>query len=191
METTISVSTRLPDGKGGARKLRRSGRVPAVVYGPGGEPLSIHFDPKELDDLFRATRDANTIVNLDIDGTIQPTLVRSVQRHPVNREVRHVDFYRVSADRRVEVMVPVEGVGRPVGAINGGRLRLIRRAVRTRAPYDAIPKSFVVDISPMDIGDMVKASEIPTPEGVDIVIENDFNVLTVYGKKVKAGGKKD
>lgn len=191
MDTTIPASTRLPDGKGAARKLRKEGRIPAVVYGPGGEPQSIAVDPKALFDVFRLSQDANTVVTLDIDGTPQTTLVRAVQRHPVSREIRHVDFYRVGADRKVEVMVPVEGTGRPAGAIHGGRLRLIRRAVRTRAPFDRIPRSFVVDITPMEIGDMVKASQIPTPDGVEIVYDHDFNVLTVYGKKAKGAGKKD
>lgn len=191
MDHTVTASTRVPEGKGSARKLRREGRIPAIVYGPGGEPQSIALEPKALTDVFRVTRDANTVITLDIDGTPTTTLVRAVQRHPVSREIRHVDFYRVSADHKVEVMVPVEGVGRPVGAVNGGRLRLIRREVKTRAPFDRIPKSFVVDISPMDIGDMVKASEIPTPEGVEVVYDNDFNVLTIYGKKVKGGAKKD
>lgn len=189
MEATIVATKRDGASKGAARKTRAAGQVPAVVYGPGSEPTPIAVEPKALVDVFRITRDRNTIVELDIDGSKEPTLVREVQRHPVTREILHVDFYRLSKDRKVEVMIPVEATGRPAGAVLGGRLRLIRRVIRTRCEYDKIPSSFVIDVSPMQIGDMVKASEIPTPEGVEMVYDHDFNVLTVYGKKQR-GGKK-
>ncbi|MEZ4321104.1 MAG: 50S ribosomal protein L25 [Myxococcota bacterium] len=191
MDTTISASKRDGASKGAARKVRQAGRIPAVVYGPGSEPTPIELEPRALVDLFRHTRDRNTVVELDIDGNKEPTLVREVQRHPVSRDILHVDFYRLSKDRKVEVMVPVEPFGRPAGAVLGGRLRLIRRTIRTRCDFDKIPRSFQIDVSPMNIGDMVSASEIPTPEGVEMVYENDFHVLTVYGKKQKGGGKKD
>lgn len=189
MSNILNATVRQSLGKGAARKARNAGKIPAVLYGPENEPVSLEVDPDKLVRIFRATQNRNTVVELDIDGDKVPTLVREVQRHPVSRQVLHVDFYRVSKDRPVEVMVPVTTVGRPAGAILGGRLRLIRRAVRTRCRYDLIPESFVVDISPMEIGDMVKASEIETPEGVEMVFDHDFNVLTVYGKKVRE--KKD
>ena len=189
MSNTLNAEVRATSGKGAARKARRAGKIPAVVYGPETDAVSIDIDPDALVRIFRKTRNRNTVVELELDGEKVPTLVREVQRHPVSRDVLHVDFYRLSADRPVEVMVPVTTVGRPVGAVLGGRLRLIRRVVRTRCPYDRIPEAFVVDISPMEIGDMVKASEIPTPEGVEMVYDNDFNVLTVYGKKGRAAKK--
>ena len=87
-------------------------------------------------------------------------------------------------------MVPVVPVGRPKGAILGGRVRLIRRKVRATCRYDHIPEKFEVDTTPLDIGDMVKASEIPMPEGVELVYDNDYNVVTVYGKKARGEKKK-
>lgn len=186
MSHSLSAAVRTTTGKGAARKARATGRIPANVYGPEAAPVSVDIDPDALVRIFRKTRNRNTIVDLEIDGATVPTLVREVQRHPASRDILHVDFYRVHADRPVEVMVPVTTTGRPAGAVLGGRLRLIRRAVRTRCPYDRIPEKFVVDISPMNIGDMVKASEIATPEGVEMVYDNDFNVLTVYGKKGRA-----
>ncbi len=190
MSNTLSATVRTSTGKGAARKSRRNGKIPAVLYGPEVEPLPLDIDPDALQRIFRRTRNRNTIVDLQIDGETVPTLVREVQRHPVSRAILHVDFYRVSKDRPVEVMVPITTVGRPAGAVLGGRLRLIRRHVRTRCTYDKIPESFVVDITPMNIGDMVKASEIETPEGVEMVFDHDFNVLTVYGKKVRSPKKK-
>jgi hypothetical protein len=81
-------------------------------------------------------------------------------------------------------MVPVTTTGVPKGAVFGGRLRLIRRELLVRCAFDKIPANFTVDVTPMNIGEIVKASEIETADGVAIVFENDFNVLTLYGKKV-------
>jgi large subunit ribosomal protein L25 len=185
MSITLDVHVRTSTGKGAARKARQTGLIPAVVYGPETEPVSLNIDPDALTRIFQKTRNRNTIVDLAFDGQTLPTLVREVQRHPVSRKVLHADFFHVTSSRKVEVMVPITTTGRPKGAILGGRLRLIRRQVKVRCNYDAIPENFTVDISPMEIGDMVKASEIPTPDGVELVYDNDFNVLTVYGKRVK------
>ena len=184
MTTTIAVNKRTDTGKGVARKLRKTGQIPAVLYGVEAEALPLTVDPKVLVDIFRETRNRNTLLELDIEGQKVHALVREAQRHPVSRDLLHVDFQQVNAEKPVQVMVPVTTTGRPAGAVFGGRLRLIRRELRVSCAHDNIPEKFTVDISPMNIGDMVKASEIETPEGVEILFDNDFNVLTVYGKKV-------
>lgn len=189
MNTTLAATPRTSGKKGDARKLRATGKIPAVMYGPNDEPAAIAVDAEALTTIFRKTQDRNTVVEIELEGDKHPTLVRDVQRHPVSRALLHADFYRLANDRKVEVMIPVEGVGRPAGAIMGGRLRLIRRTVKARCDFDKIPSKLTVDIRPMDIGDMVKASEIPLPEGVELVYDNDYNVLTVYGKKGRAEKK--
>lgn len=192
MTTTLAASTRNDStGKGAARKLRAQGQVPAVLYGYGREPRSISVDPKALLDIFHASQNRNTVVELDIDGEKHPTMVREVQRHPVSRAIRHVDFYRLSDDRKVEVMVPVTTTGRPAGAVLGGQVRIIRRVLKVRCLWNAIPDHFEVDVSPMNIGDMIKASEITAPEGVEIVIDHDFNVINLFGRRASAGKKKE
>lgn len=185
MSNTLDATVRTSTGKGEARKARATGQIPAVLYGPETDAQSISLDPHQLSRIFQKSRNRNTIVDLTVDGKTVPTLLREVQRHPVSRDILHADFYAVTADRKIEVMVPVTTTGKPAGAILGGRLRLIRRQVKIRCTYNAIPEKFVVDISPMAIGDIVTASQIPTPDGVELVFDNDFNVLTVYGKRVK------
>lgn len=191
MSTTLAATARPSGTKGAARKLRAVGKLPAVMYGPDSDATPIAVESEALTNIFRRSRDRNTVVQIELDGTTHPTLVREVQRHPVSRALLHADFYKVSKDRKVEVMIPIVGEGRPAGAILGGRLRLIRRTIKARCDYDKIPSKLAVDIRPMHIGDMVKASEIPLPEGVELVYDHDFNVLTVYGKKVKADKKAD
>lgn len=185
--TTLQASIRTENGKGEARKLRSNGQVPAVVYGPETRPIAIAVDPAGITEIFKQTQNRNTIVELNVDGETVPVLVREVQRHPVSRELLHVDFYRVSKERDVEIMVPLRPHGRPRGAVLGGRLRVIRRELRARCRYDRIPNEFTVDVSPLNIGDMIKASEIEMPPGVELVMENDFNVVTLYGKRVAGG----
>jgi len=182
--TTLEVKVRTDAfGKGAARKLRAAGRLPAVIYGPGGGAVSLSVCPKALVEIFKVSENRNTVLELNLDGGPVQALVRSVQRHPVTRELLHVDFYRVDEAREVEVMVPVNPVGRPEGATLGGRLRLIRRELRARCKPGDIPVSFDVDVSHMNINDIVLASEIPLPEGVALVLDSDINVLTLYGSR--------
>ena len=185
MNTTLEAEQRNPGKKGDARKLRRSGRVPAVYYGPAQDPMSLAVDPEVLVRLFQATGDRNTLVQLKVDGSDYPALVREVQRHPVTREIQHVDFYSPPQDKPIEVMVPIVTVGKPAGAILGGRLRIIRREVRALCLFNKIPVNLEVDVTHMNVGDMVRVSEVKTPTGVELLYDNDFNVVTVYGKRME------
>ncbi|MFT6146486.1 MAG: large subunit ribosomal protein L25 [Myxococcota bacterium] len=188
MDTNMNATVRTNDvGKGAARKLRAAGRLPAVVYAQGAEATAIHIDPLTLTTIFRKTENRNTIIHLEIDGESVPCLVRDAQRHPLTREILHVDFYRLAAGQSVTVDVPLEPTGRPEGASLGGRLRVIRRTVPVRSDWSAIPATLPVDVSPMIIGDFITISQVATPDGVEILFESDFNVLSVYGKK---GGDK-
>lgn len=183
MDTNLTANARISSGKGAARKARKAGLLPAVIYGPEFEPRAVSVDPLAFEIIFRNTRDPNTVVQLDVDGNTVPALVRTVQRHPLSREILHVDFLHVTSDRPVQVPVKVTTSGRSAGASVGGRVRIIRRKLNVRCTFDKIPASLDVDVTPMDIGDMRLASEIPLPEGVELVLENDINIVTVYGKK--------
>ena len=185
METTLEVTTRTTIGKGHARQSRGAGKVPAVVYGPITAPISVEIDPAALMNMFKATGDKNTIVNVQVGGSVHPCLVLEVQRHPLSREVLHVDFYAVPQDREIEVMLPLNPVGKPKGASLGGRVRLIRREVKARCVFSKIPARLDVDVTPLDIGDRIKASEVVMPDGVSLVFDTDYNVLELYGKKQK------
>lgn len=184
MDTSLSANARPENhGKGGARKLRATGRIPGVIYGRGREATPVDLDPGALDLIFRTTRNRNTVLNLQVDGETIPCLVREAQRHPLTREILHVDLYALERDQVVTVDVPVEPHGKPAGASIGGRLRVIRRTLEVRCKYQDIPETIPVDTTPMNIGDFIKVSEIPTAEGVELVHDVDFNVLSLYGKK--------
>ncbi|MFT7518450.1 MAG: large subunit ribosomal protein L25 [Kiritimatiellia bacterium] len=185
MQTTLAAEARTStSGKGEARKLRKTGKIPAVVYAGGEVPTHIQLDPLELTELFRLTQNRNTVVLLQIGGETVPCLVQDAQRHPLSRDILHVDFYRLADGQQVEVMVPVRGVGKAAGMAIGGRLRIIRREVRVRCDWKNIPASVDYDITTMEIGDMVQASDLSTSDGVELMMDHDFNVLTIYGRRV-------
>jgi large subunit ribosomal protein L25 len=184
MDTTLSATLRTDYGKSVARKLRAAGQIPAVVYGAGDAGTqSITVDPKALYDIFRKTLDSNTIVNLDISGKKVPTLVRTVQRHPLSRAILHVDFFRPDPDGNVEAEVPVVATGKAVGLVLGGKITVLRRTVTVTCRYDRIPKVIEVDVTALDVGQFIKASQLKLPENVSVAMTKDFNVVSCWGKK--------
>lgn len=182
MDTTLEVTPRSGSRKGFNRKSRSNGEVPAVVYGPKFPSESVSLKPDQLLELFKGTGDRNTIVSLKIgDKKPVPVLVREVQRHPVSRAILHVDFYAVP-ETPIRVMVPVNPVGRPKGAVVGGRVRLVRRVLPLACKHAEIPKQVDVDVSPLDVGDALSISQLTPPPGATFLFDHDFKVLDIEGK---------
>jgi large subunit ribosomal protein L25 len=187
MTTTLAAEARAgATGKGVARKLRAQGRVPAVVYSQGGTAESVTIEPHALSEIFRKTQDRNTIVHVEVGGTIAPCMVKEVQRHPLSRAIEHVDFYRLTPGQRVEVVIPVQTTGKSIGVSAGGKLRVIRREVVIDVPWEHIPTIITHDITAMDLGDFVKASQLAIPPSAKIVGRHDYNVISVFGKRAPA-----
>jgi large subunit ribosomal protein L25 len=183
VENQISASARSERvGKENARKIRGRGKVPAVVYGHGSVATSIEVDPNPLVELFRKTNNRNTVVNLDLDGKSVPTLVREVQRHPLSRQILHVDFMAVVPHQPVVVQVPVRVVGKSKAVSVGGRVNLVRRSVKVASSYDRIPEFIDIDVTELDVGDVVRVSKVSPPAETSIVFDNDFQVLSIEGK---------
>lgn len=183
METhAVTAAARSTTGKGAARKSRKAGQTPGVLYRAGGSATPINFDVAELAAVFRKTADPNTVVSLTFDGSARTCLIREIQRHPVSRTVVHVDFYEIDADYPVTVSVAIRPVGRAVGTRAGGTLRVLARRLTVKCPAGSIPSHLDVDVTDLDVGRFIKASQVPAPAGVAISFAQDFNVLTVQGK---------
>ncbi len=123
------------------------------------------------------------MVELGIDGTTYTCLVKATQRDPVTANLLHVDFFEVDDNENVLVVVPVTTTGKAPGVVAGGKLRLIKRDLKVRCKPGAIPESVPVDVSSLNIGDFIRVSRVAAPESTEIVAPNDFNVLTVIGKR--------
>jgi large subunit ribosomal protein L25 len=160
-------------GKGVARKLRATGKVPAVMYGHGETTRSLTVDAHELQLLFKKVHWENTLITLDVDGGSVSTLVKEVQKHAFKDEVLHVDFMQIHANEKLEVEIPVRLHGTAAGIKLGGQLsQLINDLMVSCLPAN-IPDHIDVDISHLDINDAVHVSDLPLPEGVESVIEGD------------------
>jgi len=184
METhSLNATARTETGKGVARKARRAGLTPGVIYGPRGPVGAVNFSVAELAAIFRKTNDPNTLVTVQVGGASHLCLVREIQRHPVTRAVEHVDLYAVTNDDVVETDVAVNMVGRAAGTRAGGTLRLLARSMRVRCPAGSIPAKIDVDVTPLEVGQFLKASQIPAPANGSFLYRQDFNVATVEGKR--------
>jgi large subunit ribosomal protein L25 len=153
------------------------------VYRHGEDASSVTLDPVALEAAFRNTMDPNTLIELDLDGTTRLCLIQDVQRHPVSQVLRHVDLYEVNADQVVDVKVRVKTEGIAEGVKIGGSMQYINRTLDVQAKVTDIPSTIVVDVSEMEIGSFVRASDIAAPKGSTIVFESDFNVLACMGKR--------
>jgi large subunit ribosomal protein L25 len=182
----LTIESRSPAHKGGARKLRASGKVPAVIYCGGSAAHTIAFDPAVFEAIFRKTNNRNTMLRLIADGEERLCLVKEVQRHPLSREIRHVDLYEVREGQSVEVLVDLQMQGDCEGVRAGGRLQQLCRYLTVTCKPETIPAVLPVDVTNLGVGKFVRFSEMVAPEGCTFRPQRDFNVVTVIGKKVVA-----
>jgi large subunit ribosomal protein L25 len=180
---SLKATSRTDSGKGYARKIRREGNIPAVVYRAGESAASVVIDPAEITLKFNRTGNRNTLVSLDLDSGARLCLVREVQRHPVTGSLRHIDFYEVEDDQYITVSVPIEPVGTAKGIKLGGKLRVIRRDLDVRCKPADIPATVQIDVTELLVNEFIRVSQVSAPENTELVYGGDFNVLTVVGKR--------
>ena len=180
--TSLSAEPRGRLGKGAARAVRRAGRVPAVIYGDGKDPVAVSLEPRELGRVISKPGFLATLVDVAVDGTTHRTLPRDVQYHPITDAPLHVDFMRVGAGARVTVTVPVSFINheRAPGLRRGGILNIVRHGIEVSCNVDAIPDRLVVDLNGLEIGDSVHIHAVALPEGVrPVTTERDFTIATI------------
>jgi large subunit ribosomal protein L25 len=181
----LKAWARQRSGKGGARQVRRDGRVPGIVYGGKQEPENIALESKAISKQIQTGHFQSTVFMLDVDGTKIRVIPRDVQLDPVRDFPIHVDFMRLSKDATVTVDVPVHFLNDAAspGLKRGGVLNVVRHDIPVRCPADQIPDSFEVDLTGLEIGDSIHISAIKLPEGVTPTItDRDFTVATIVGR---------
>jgi len=184
--TTLQVSSREPDGSRAARRLRRAGRVPGVLYGGGDGPESFDVDARELRIALAAS---GAVMDLSINGSkTTPVVVKDAQRDPVRGETIHIDLLRVRLDTAITAVVSLElaGTEDAPGAKQGGVLEHVAREVNVEALPTAIPESIVHDVSEMEIGETVTLSSVRPPEGVTLLDDPDTVVATLSPPRLQA-----
>lgn len=178
----LNATVRKETGKGPARRLRAAGRIPAVVYGPSVDNIPLTIDVREFDAAVKDTNIAHVLLNLKIrNGRTKPrpVMIKDLQVEPVSRNYVHADFLEIAMDREINVSVPVETVGHCPGVEEGGILQIIRRELDVTCLPSSIPDIIEVDVSTLNIGDSIHVEEVVLPEGVEVIADVNFTVITV------------
>src|ERR1700726_278310 len=185
--TKLDVKSRGAEGSRAARRLRRSGRVPGVVYGGEGGPVGIDADARELRHALAST---GAVLDLSVDGARPtPVVLKEAQRDPVRGFTVHVDLLRVRLDQEIHAVVPLElhGVDDAPGVKEGGVLEQVVRELNIEALPTAIPESVVHEIGEMQIGETIALAAIAMPEGVTLLDDTeDVVVATLSPPRLQA-----
>ncbi|MBM7824795.1 large subunit ribosomal protein L25 [Arcanobacterium pluranimalium] len=174
MANVIKVEKRESFGKGASRQLRRENRTPAVLYGFDEAPVHLSFDAHEI--YMEVRGNSNALLTLELDGKKQLALVKDVQRNPLSRIIEHVDLFRVKADQKVEVEVPIVTEGEPfAGAVAAVEMLTLL----VLAPADSIPEHIVVSVEGIEDGTTIRVADLELPEGVETAVDPEAPVIVV------------
>lgn len=196
MSDSIELKAQARDrvGKGAARELRRNSMVPAVIYGDNKDPLPIAIPYKELSILVNSGGFLNTVLDVEVGGDKHRVLPKDYQREPVRDFFTHVDFLRVGKNTKVTVEIPVHYINEEEspGLRKGGVLNVVRHALEVSCRADAIPEYFEIDLTGLEIEDVVHASAITLPDGVtQTVTDRDPTMCSVAAPTVSAAADEE
>ena len=193
-EFNLIAEFRDDQGKGASRRLRQQGKVPAIIYGGGRPPRALTFDHNKI--LHQLDQEAlySSILTITVGDQSQAGILKDVQRHPARRQIMHMDIQRIVEDEKIRMHVPIHIVGEqqaPGVKLGGGTvMRLITEVEVSCLPRD-LPEYFEVDISALELDDMLHLSDIKVPEGVEITQlaygeEHDHAIVSVHVVKAAA-----
>ncbi len=179
-ETVLTAEAGRRAGSSDSRRLRNEGKIPAVVYGHGMDPLSVSVDRRELRQAISGAAGMNTILDLTVDGTVYPSLVKDIQRHPVRRTVQHIDFIQVNLNEEIVVSIPItlEGEAKEVSQ-NNGLVDLTLTELDVRTTPRNIPDGITIDVTDMTMETVIRIEDIPLPSGVTAEGDPEAPVVTV------------
>src|SRR5688572_21970506 len=178
----LKVFPRTQAKRAGVKKLRASGRVPAVIYGRRTSPQNLEIVLNDIEELIHHSISETILVDLAVEGGAEGrlALVQEVQHHPLSGKVLHVDFHEVAENEKVTVTVPVETVGEAAGVkTGGGVLEHVLFKIKVRALPRDLPEVINVDVSLLEIGQSIHLHEIPLPAGVEVIGDKNIPVISV------------
>ena len=180
MAVTLAAAARASRGKNAARRLRRDGQVPGVVYGGTQGDVSVAVDPTAVLRILHSESGLNTILDLQVEGNGESqVLVKALQLDPVTDDLLHIDFYRLAMDKAITVMVPVHLTGEALGVkLQGGLVDFVTREVQVECMPTDIPERIEVDVTPLMIGDGVRMKDVTS--GVTWKPVTDLETLLVH-----------
>ncbi len=173
-------------GKNANRRLRTTGKIPAVVYGHGFEAVSVAVDPKDIHRILHSESGHNTIFKLQLPDATKDVLIRDYQLDPVKGHLLHADFQTVAMDEVMVFEVPIEAVGNSIGVKNGGILDIVLREIELECLPSDVPDSLEVDVTALDIGDVVRVEDLQFDSSkITLLSEPDLVVLNIASPAVE------
>jgi large subunit ribosomal protein L25 len=184
-QAELCVEVRENTGKGVSRKLRVQGKAPAVVYGKGMIPTAITIEPKALYHAISTEAGWNTLLTLkggpEVEGKV--VVLKELALHAIHRTVVCADFHAIDLTEKGSFMVPVVTIGVSAGEKAGGTLQVIRHELEVFCLPTAVPQTIEIDVTALDIGDVIHINDVTAPEGAELLHDVNFTVLTVVGHK--------
>ena len=191
---TLSVQKRDAKGKGPNRRLRSEALVPGVYYNPEGVNIPVQMQALPLAKLYEQVGRTN-VFHLEIDDngkkTAYPVFVWDAQYHPTKNMFTHVDFYGVDLNKEIQVEVPLVFTGTSKGVKIGGTMEVFRESVTLKAKPQEMPRKITIDVTPLEMGNAVRASGLELPAGVTVVYKTDFVIVSVSAEKAEAKDDED
>jgi large subunit ribosomal protein L25 len=190
-EITVAAEVRSSRGKNEARRTRKAGNIPAVLYGAYQDPVPVAVSPREIQRITRSTTGYNTIFTLAIaGGESTPVMVVDQQVDPVRGILLHADLKRIDLTKRIRVTVPVHVSGEPKGVkVQGGMLEVITRAVELECLPDDIPEGFTIDVTELLVGQSKRASDVPVSGSMKLLSAPDTviaHIVTLRAEEAAA-----
>jgi large subunit ribosomal protein L25 len=177
---SFSSTARHATGKRAARTLRSKGQIPAVIYGHGREPQALSLNARDLDKLLGHIQAESTVIEVSVGGTTAKTLIREIQRHPIKRQILHVDFQALVAGEKVTVNIPIVLTGVAEGVrLDGGVLDQTLRELEIEVDPSNIPDRIEIDVTNMVIGDSLHVSDLKVPAGVEALNDPETSVAVL------------
>jgi len=168
--------------------MRQSGKIPAVFYGPGKEPVLLSVNISDFDQVLKNSRVGQLLLNLviqDVETYTRSAMVKELQTHPVSRDFLHIDFYEIAMDRKIRVKVPIVTTGKAKGVELGGVLQIIRREIEVLCLPFEVPESIEIDIEDLDIGDSIHVRDISQEGEIEFLEDENFTVVTLLSPKIE------
>jgi large subunit ribosomal protein L25 len=184
----LNANIRTTVGNGPARRLRQSGQLPAVLYGPGAETVLLSVNISDFDQVLKKSGASQLLLNLviqDSETYTRSAMVKELQTHPVSRDFLHVDFYEIAMDRKIRVKVPIVTTGMAKGVELGGVLQIIRREIEVLCLPFEVPESFEIDVADLDIGDSIHVRDISQEGEIEFLEDENFTVVTLLIPKIE------
>lgn len=186
MTTILKTHVGRNTGSAESRRLRAQDHIPAVIYGHGMQPVSITVERRELRAALSGPAGTNTILELQVGDKTYPAVVKDMQRDPVKRGVRHIDFMQIDLSEEIVMAVPVRLTGTAKAVLaEGGLIDPTVDRIEVRAAANNIPNEILIDITNMGMDDVIRLGDIELPKGVTAVADSDLVIVTVLVTKVE------